>query len=243
MLSRIVLPIITIFSSLFIIDSVSAINMESPLFKIQYGEIGIAGGNKNSETYYLSDTVGQTAAGQFNSTGYIVKAGFQYLHSIIPFRFSISDISIDFGTLIANSPQTATTVLTVSFGAAGQYQVTAIEEGKLRTLDEVNNIPDTQCDGGSNTCNESLAKPWTSNSAYGFGYNMSGDDVPSDFIDNTYFRPFPDRTESESPAIVMSSTNVGKNRQATMNFKVNISSVQPAGKYQTIINFVATPSF
>jgi hypothetical protein len=234
----------TIFSFLlFFIKSVFAINMESPLFKIQYGEIGIAGGNKNSENYYLSDTVGQTAAGQFNSTGYIVKAGFQYLHSIIPFRFSISNTNINFGTLIPNTPQTATTVLTVSFGAAGQYQVTAIEEGKLRTLDEANSIPDTQCDGGVNTCNESLARPWTSISGYGFGYNMSGNDVPTDFVDSTYFRPFPDRTENESPAVVMSSTNVGKNRQATMTFKVNISPIQPAGKYQTIINFVATPSF
>jgi len=217
--------------------------MESPLFKIQYGEIGIAGGNKSSTNYNLSDTVGQTAAGQFSSNGYIVKAGFQYIHSIIPFRFSISNTNINFGNLLPNSPQTASTTLTVSFGAAGQYQVTAIEEGKLRTLDDVNQIPDTQCDGGSNTCNESLAKPWTSNSAYGFGYNIDGNDIPNDFINNTYFRPFPNRTENENPAIVMSSTNVGKNRQATMTLKVNISPIQPAGRYQTIINFVATPSF
>jgi len=243
MSSKTISLLIIISLLFFIIKSVFAVNMQSPLFKIQYGEIGIAGGNKNSETYYLSDTVGQTAAGQFNSTGYIVKAGFQYLHLIIPFRFSISNTNINFGTLIANTPQTATTVLTVSFGAAGQYQVTAIEEGKLRTLNEANNIPDTQCDGGANTCSESLAKPWTSSSAYGFGYNMTGNDVPTDFVDSTYFRPFPDRTESESPTIVMSSTNVGKNRQATMTFKVNISPIQPAGKYQTIINFVATPSF
>jgi len=227
----------------FFLKSVFAINMESPLFKIQYGEIGIAGGNKSSANYSLSDTVGQTAAGQFNSTGYIVKAGFQYLHSIIPFRFSISNTNINFGILIPSSPQTATTTLTVSFGAAGQYQVTAIEEGRLRTLDEVNIIPDTQCDGGTNTCNESLAKPWTSNTAYGFGYNMSGNDIPSDFIDSTYFRPFPNRQENESPAVIMSSANVGRNRQAVVTFKVNVSPVQPAGKYQTIINFVATPSF
>ena len=241
--SFLILLFIIMTCSLLTFKSVLAINMESPLFKIQYGEIGIAGGNKASDNYSLSDTVGQTAAGQFNSTGYIVKAGFQYLHSIIPFRFSISNTNINFGTLIANTPQTATTVLTVSFGAAGQYQVTAIEEGKLRTLNEANNIPDTQCNGGADTCSESLAKPWTSSSGYGFGYNMSGNDVPTDFVDSTYFRPFPDRTENESPAVVMSSTNVGKNRQATMTFKVNISPIQPAGKYQTIINFVATPSF
>jgi len=231
---------IFIFSYL---NFVYAINMESPLFKIQYGEIGIAGGNKSSANYNLSDTVGQTAAGQFNSSGYVVKAGFQYLHSIIPFRFSISNTNINFGTLVPNSPQTAITTLTVSFGGAGQYQVTAIEEGRLRTLDNLNSIPDTECDGGPNTCNESLAKPWTSNTAYGFGYNLSGNDIPSDFIDTNYFRPFPNREENEDPVVIMSSTNVGRNRQATMTFKVNISPIQPAGRYQTIINFVATPSF
>jgi len=236
--------ILLLFSTTsLILKSVLAINMESPLFRIQYGEVGIAGGNKASESYNLSDTVGQTAAGQFNSSGYIVKAGFQYLHSIIPFRFSISNTNISFGTLLPNTPQTATTTLTITFGASGQYQVTAIEEGKLRTLDQTNQIADTQCDGGSNTCNESLAKIWTSNNSYGFGYNMSGNDIPSDFLNNTYFRPFPDRQENETPSVVMSSTNVGKNRQATMTFKVNISPIQSAGKYQTIINFVATPSF
>ena len=236
--------VIILLGCLFLfLKSVSAINMESPLFKIQYGEIGIAGGNKSSTNYNLSDTVGQTAAAQFQSSGYIVKAGFQYLRSIIPFRFSISNTSINFGTLIPNSPQTATTTLTVSFGGAGQYQVTVIEEGRLRTLNGANNIPDTQCDGGINTCNESLAKLWTSNTAYGFGYNISGDDVPSDFINSNYFRPFPNRQENELPAVVMSSTNVGRNRQAVMTFKVNVSSIQPAGRYQTIINFVATPSF
>jgi hypothetical protein len=231
------------FTILPIFCNIDAINMESPLYKIQFGTIDIAGGKKSSANYNLSDSIGQTAAGQFASTGYIIKAGFQYLYSIVPFSFSISQTRIDFGTLVQNSPQTAQTTLTVSFGAAGSYQVTAIEEGPLRTLNQSASIPDTNCDGGSNTCTESLAKPWTQTSAYGFGYNMSGNDIPSDFINSTYFRPFPDRTNNENPAVVMSSTNVGRNRQATVTFKVNISPVQPAGSYQTIINFIATPSF
>jgi hypothetical protein len=220
-----------------------AVSMESPLFKIESASVSNAAGEKSSTNYRLSDTLGQLAAGEFSSTGYVIKAGFQYIHSIIPFSFSISKTRIDLGTLLPNTPSTDQTILTVSFGGAGQYQVTAQEIGPLSTLNGVNTIPDTQCDGGGNTCNETLAKPWTSNSAYGFGYNMTGDDIPSDFINSTYYRPFPDRLQNESPAVVMSSTNVGRNRQATMTFKVNISSTQPAGNYQTIINFVATPSF
>ncbi len=238
--------VIFIFSFLFFnLSDVVAINMDSSRYRIQFGNINIAGGNKTSENYKLADTLGQTAAGKFQSDGYIVKAGFQYIHSIIPFRFSISNIDINFGSLIASTPVTQTTTLTVYFGGAGEYQVTAIEEGPLRTLDDANNIPDTNCDGGEeDTCNEDWAKPWTLNSAYGFGYRTDGDDVPQAFAtESSHFRPFPDRTSAEPPAVVMNSADVGKNRQSTFTFKINVSPIQTAGTYQTVINFVATPSF
>lgn len=219
-----------------------AVNMESPRFKIESANTSIASGEKSSSNYKLSDTLGQLAAGEFSSSGYIVKAGFQYIKSIIPFRFTISNTNINLGTLLPNTPSTATTTLTVSFGAAGQYQVLAYEIHPLKTLSG-QIIPDTSCNGGSETCTEMLAKNWTSNSAYGFGYNISGDDIPADFDSSSKFRPFPDLSASENPAVIMSSNNVGKNRQATITFKANISPVQPAGSYQTVINFIATPSF
>ena len=234
--------IIFIIVIMIITRGVSAIPMDSSRFKIESANVEIAGGNKSSSSYKLADTVGPLAAGQYSSDGYIVKAGFQYLHSIIPFRFSVSDVNIALGTLVPSTPSTATTNLSVYFGGAGQYQVTAIEEGPLKTQ-SLNAISDTSCDGGANTCNESLAKVWSSSSAYGFGYGMSGNDIPADFIDSTYYRAFSDRTAAESPSTVMTSVNVGKNRQSTMTFKANVSSVQPAGSYQTVISFVATPSY
>lgn len=234
-------------SFLFILSTgvISAVSMESPRFQIDNANVNSASGDKSSSGYKLSDTIGQTAAGRFSSSGFIVRAGFQYIHSIIPFQFSISDINVNLGTLAPGMPSTATTVLTVSFGSAGQYQVTAIEEGPLKTFNGVSTIDDTTCDGGAETCDESTAKTWSSNSAYGFGYNMSGDDIPGDFTSASHYRPFPDRTEPtpEPAAVVMSSVNVGRDRQATLTFKVNISPVQPFGSYQTVVNFVATPGF
>ncbi len=217
--------------------------MNSNTFRIESASVNDGAGNKSSTNYKLSDTLGQLAAGEFSSNGYVIKAGFQYLHSIIPFRFSISDIRIDFGTLTPDVASTDTTTLTVSFGGAGQYQVTAAEIGPMTSLGGGNTIPDTACNGGSDTCTETSAKPWTSSSAYGFGYTMSGNDIPADFTNSTYYRPFSDRLLSESPAVVMSNINVGRNRQSTVTFKSNISSIQPAGTYQTVINFVATPSY
>lgn len=220
-----------------------AFEMESSQYQIDFSNINITSGNKSSASYKLSDTVGQTAAGQFQSSGYVIKAGFQYIHSIIPFRFTISNTQINFGTVIPSNPVTKNTILTVTFGQSGSYQVTAIEEGPMKTLNEGYYIPDTSCDGGNNTCSESVAKSWTSTAAYGFGYNMSGQDIPTDFIDSNYYRPFPDRLQNESPAVVMFSNNIGINRQATVTFKLNVSPLQPGGNYQTIINFAAIPSF
>src|SRR3989339_884230 len=156
---------------LLLSSSSHAVNMDSERYKIQYGNINI-GGKKSSDlddgTYNLSATLGQTAAGQFESAGYIVKAGFQYIYSKIPFTFSVSSIQANLGTLMPSTPSTASINLSVSFGGAGQYIVTAAETTQLKNFTN-NPIPNTVCDGGINTCTTSLAKTWTSLSAYGFG--------------------------------------------------------------------------
>ncbi len=231
-----------LFAFLFLFCSsilVRADTMESSKYRIQYTNTNITSGNKSSSNYKIADTVGQLAAGEFASSGYVVKAGFQYWHAIIPFRFAISSININLGTLTPQTAATGTTTLIVSFGGAGQYQVTAEELGPLATF-AGNQIPDTSC---NSSCSETSAGVWTSSTAYGFGYNMSGNDIPADFVGSTYYRPFADRNASEVPAVVMSSTNVGTSRQSTVTFRTNISAIQQAGSYQTVVNFIATPSF
>ncbi len=221
-----------------------AVSMNSSSFTIESANVSDAAGNKSSTNYNLSDTIGQLAAGQFSSSGYIIKAGFQYLRTITPFSFTVTNININFGTVTSGIPATSTTNLTVTYGGGGGlYQVTAAELGPLSNPNGSATISDTSCDGGINTCTAYVAKPWTSSSAYGFGYNMSGQDIPTDFTNATYYREFSDRTLSETPAVVMTSFNVGKNRTATVTFKLNPSGSQAAGTYQTIIDYVATPSY
>jgi hypothetical protein len=224
-------------------NNVEAVDMDSSQFRIKYGNVNFGSTDSNSASYDLSTTNGQLAANEFSSSGYIVKAGFQYWHSIIPFGFAISDTSIELGTLAPQTPSTGTTVLTVNFGGAGQYQVTAVEVGTLQTANGSNTIPDTTCNGGAQTCTETSANVWNSSTAYGFGYNMSGTSIPGDFTNGTYFRPFPDSLLSEAPAVVMTSSNVTASSQSTVTFKANISNTQAAGSYQTLVKFVATPSF
>ncbi|MFZ5366535.1 MAG: hypothetical protein ACOZBZ_04640 [Patescibacteria group bacterium] len=207
------------------------------------GNVNMGAGLPTSSSYKLGVTGGQTAPGLYTSTGYKVRSGFWYLKSIIPFRFTISDLSIDFGTLTPGTPSTQTNTLTVSAGGAGGYQVTARESDTLKTLAGTATISDTTCNGGAQTCDETTAQPWTDNTKYGFGYNMQGQDIPATFVNSTYFRPFPSLAASEDPSIVMSSSQVGKNRVGTVTYKVNISGSQAAGDYENYIIFVATPTY
>jgi hypothetical protein len=221
---------------------VHAIDMESGRFKIQFGTINTGSGTEHSTSYKVTSTLGQLAAAEFQSSGYIVKAGFQYIYSIIPFSFSVSDTTINLGELQPGIASIGNTTLTISFGASGQYIVTAIAETPLQTS-TATTIPNTTCDGVPSSCNTTTAEPWTSSSAFGFGYSMSGQDIPTDFVNTSYYRPFPIRSLGGIPSIVMTNSNVGKGRQAVMTMKANISSIQGAGTYQTIINYVATPTF
>lgn len=216
-------------------------NLKSDTYRIDMSNINMTGGRKTSGSYNLTDTVGQTFQGQFDSNGYRVRAGFQYIHSIIRFSFTISDLTIDLGTLVAQTPSTATNILTISTGNAYGYTVKAIESHELRST--TTDIPDTPCDAAT-TCTITDANIWASNSDYGFGYNMSGDDVDtSDFVDSTYFRPFANDEDIDSPSTVMSSTGIATSSAATVTYKANISSIQPAGYYTTPIRFIAIPSF
>lgn len=215
-------------------------NMESDNYRIQFPNFNSGAGIPSSTNYKLDSTLGQGAPGLYSSAGYLVRAGFQYIHSIIPFSFSVSDIQINFGTLMPNTPATDSSTLIVSAGGAGGYSVKASENNPLKISDGASAIPDTLCDS---TCSETAAAVWSSSTKYGFGFNMNGNDVPTDFTDATYFRQFADESSAESKATIMTSVNVGTTRTATITYKINISNTQPAGTYQNIIKFTAIPSY
>lgn len=214
--------------------------VESANYRIIFPNFNSGAGIPTSSNYELNTTLGQTAAGQFSSSGYRVKSGFQYISSIIPFSFSVSDIQKNFGILTPETPSTTTSTLTVSAGGAGGYSVKASENNPLQTVGGLETIIDTLCD---TTCSETTAGSWTSATKYGFGFNMNGDDVPTDFTNTNYFRQFADRSSAESPATIMTSNNVGRERTAVITYKINVSDVQPAGTYQNIITFTAIPSY
>ncbi|KKU44480.1 MAG: hypothetical protein UX62_C0061G0005 [Microgenomates group bacterium GW2011_GWA2_46_7] len=205
-------PIIILFIGVLvywcigIFSPTHAETLQSNSYTIRQGNFNMTSGLKSSASYSLTDTVGQTAAEYFSSTGYHVKAGFQYMYTLYDFSFSLSSLSVALGDLIPNSFKTASHTITVSTPAQG-YSVTAHETSKLTKSGSSDTIPDTICDSGP--CTETSAEIWTTPTNNGFGYNVTGDDHDPEFATSSYFRPFPDYSLGESSATIMATTNSG----------------------------------
>jgi hypothetical protein len=226
---------------LIYIGAANAQTMTNSSYILKMGNLNSGSGKPTGSGFKVNFTTGQTGANLFSGTNYKVRAGFQYINSIIPFRFSISSILIDFGSITPGTPITRANRLTVSFGSANGYQVTVSQNHNLRINASGQEIPPTICDSGP--CTTSTANVWTSPTTYGFGYNcvnVTGTDCSSDFTNNTYFRPF---ISSPSAVAVMSSLNVSRNRISDITYKLNVPGSQAAGQYTNILNYIATPTF
>jgi hypothetical protein len=210
---------------------------------IQMGNLNMSAGKPSNSSYKLLNTVGQTGPGLYSGTNYKVRAGFEYILSIIPFRFKIDNIFIDFGSVSPTIPVLRTNKLTVSNGSAFGYQVTVLQNHNLRADASGDEIPATACDGPS--CTITTAAPWTSALTYGFGYrcdNITGTDCDNQFLTSTdYYRPF--TSPPSNPIIVMSNPNVGKNKVSQITYKLNISGSQESGTYRNVLNYIAMPTF
>lgn len=232
--------------SVLVLPPDTAARMKSPDYEIQMPNLNFfSGGASNTGAYKMGFTGGQTAPGEYTSTGYRVLAGFWYLKTIVPFSFTISNQLIDFGSLTPGVPEYATTLLTVSSGGAGGYQVTAQENHPLMVYSSGHFIPDTTGDSGDIT--EETAGNWAQNTTYGFGYTLYGTDVVSPFPSvqpaGNQYKQFADISKNETPQVIMSSARVVKAHSATVTYKVNISANQPAGRYHNVIMYIATPTY
>lgn len=227
--------VLAIAIALLFSHQVWADRMGSNNYNLLFTTVDIGGGTTSSTNYTIDVSLGQTAAKKWAENGYIVKAGFQYVHVLYPFSFELSDTTLDFGTLLPNTPVTEQLTATVNHRGQG-YEVKVYEDHKLQTFDGSAWIDDTVCDGPN--CTATNAEVWDLPGTYGFGYNVSGHDVSPDFEGLTYFRPF-----STSPVTFMESSQAAKDRQSLVKAKVNINSTQGAGTYQTVLRFIAVPKY
>lgn len=237
-----VLPFIGSLLLLICVPSLAqADNMTSTSYRIQFGNFNITSGRKTSNSYNITDTVGQTAAGQFGLANNVVKSGFQYIYPLQRFTFKVSPQLIAFGSLTLGSFSTATQTLEVTAVGAGGYSVTVSEDHPMQfDSNSLITIPDTLCD---TTCSETTAAAWSTTNKFGFGYTATGDDVVSGFSSGTAFKQFANLATSETPQNIMHSTGVGTKRHGVVTFKINVSASQQAGNYSTAINYIAIPGY
>ena len=227
------------------LSAVSA-NMESDNYELQMPNLNYASGIIDSANFKLGFTGGELAVGPYSSTGFKLLSGFWYLKTIIPFSFSVNNQVIEFDVLSAGQPKTATSELVVSSGGAGGYQVTTEENHEMMVYSLGAVITDVT--GDNNDITEENAGEWTTDTAYGFGYSLYGDDVVSPFPATqpgtyTYFKQFANLAKDKIPQVIMSSSHVGKNQTANVVYKINIPTVQAAGRYQNVITYIATPTY
>ncbi len=218
--------------------------LESGSYVIQFGNLNISSGEQSGASYNVTQSVGQIAAGpygQYGSSNYFVGGGFQYIYQIPKFRFIISDINLDLGTLTTGVHNTATNTLEIRTNGGSGYAIYAYELHPLRHSNGTANIPDTTCDAG--TCSQATAAVWTNQNIPGFGFNIAGDDIPVDFINTTYFRQFANDEGAEAMQPVMSSTDVARLDIGTVTYKAGPPGGIDAGNYQTGIVYVAVPGY
>lgn len=209
--------------------------MTSDDYVIDFGNFNVTSGEKSSGNYKVTDTIGQIAPGEYDGTGYAVKAGFQYIYPFRNLSLKISKVTVDLGSLTSGSFNTDSHTLIVDTNGAGGYAVRAFENHPLRLQNSSTTIRDTLCDSG--TCDENTAGSWTNANNYGFGFNMSGNDVSADFISTSYFRQFADISNSETMKTVMSGNGVSVNRNATVTYKASPEATQTAGLYETLVTY------
>ena len=219
-------------------------NLTSDSWIIQFGNFNVTSGEKSSASYNVTDTVGQTASGPYGSYGsssYFIGGGFQYIYQIDDFSFDISKTLVNFGELAVDTHAFDSHTLTITTNGAGGYSVYAYELHPLRHSNGTDEIVDTTCNTGS--CTHIVAGVWNDQSVPGFGYNMSGNDIPGHFIDSTYYKNFADDETADAMQVVMSSGSIASKRESTITYKAGISNSQASGNYETGIVFVAVPGY
>jgi hypothetical protein len=179
----------------------------------------------------------QTSQSTFEEQGYIILPDDQASSRL---RLSLSRSSVSFGEVASNQEAKESVRISLMSEVQTPYRLYTHLDSHLKTTRN-SYIIRTKCDSPEAPCTRSQAQPWTSSRAYGFGYTVTGPSVLSDFIDDTYFRPFAHFDAQERPHLMADGTSEIVPDTTTMNIKLQFPETQPEGSYTSELHVIALP--
>ena len=208
---------------------------------MQMGNFNFLSGSTSSSSYDLHETGGELAIGQSDSASYTVKSGFEYVRTLIPFSFTLSQNYIDFGTINPQTFYTDALSINVTSGAAFGYKVTSIQNHRLENQDYSGiYMPNTV--GDSATITPTVQGVWVNTNTYGLGYTLSNI-TGTDASFTSGYRSFSDSSLLESPITVMSNNGAVPESEVSVTYKLNVDPIQQNGEYQNIVTYTMTATF
>lgn len=217
--------ILWIFIALFIFlpfgyYAQAQVGMSSTNYKIWADSLNLFGGDSTSTNYNLSDTGGELGTGEMTSTNYRMNIGYWGMLLEPVLIFSISDTTINLGTLSSTAVQSGSATLTAATNAFRGYVVTVREETGLKdaTGYTIADVADGSVSAGSEE----------------YGIITSGSDGQLNSADTAI---------TATPQTVAQHATFTDNVNTTVTFKAAISNSTEAGSYSHNVDFIATGRF
>jgi hypothetical protein len=202
--------------------------MSSETFKINADVVGSGGAPGTSETYKMTDTLGQPVVGIGSSETFKAKQGFWYM-----VNYSISMVidsnTVNLGTLTPGTPNEGQSTIDVTTDAWGGYKLLTSQNHSLLHTDTTTTIADYSC---------SIVSPclWTGT---GLGFTIkSGSSVEAKWGSNPNYKyaAFP----TNNPTIFHEKPDYASGAdQTVVGYKVDAPTTQKSGQYSNIITYTA----
>jgi hypothetical protein len=173
----------------------------------------------SSASYQIQDTLGELGTGPISSASYANQGGFRQVEANPILTFSISDNTIDLGTLDTGSVNSDSHTITTTTNSANGYTTTIVEDGNLRSgANDMDDVADGAVTAGSEE----------------YGIRTLGAQGQMNGADTAI------TSTAQTVASYGSSINASV---TTITYRVAISASTAAGTYSHTVTFISTGNF
>lgn len=240
---------IFIITIVLLAQPVFAAVMTSTNYSIQSDSVNFGGGLSTSTNYKQESTFGEIATGDSSSASYVVKAGYQQMHSAYIAISTVADVtlspSID-GTT-GGTANGSTTVLVTTDNPAG-YELYIKASSSPALVSGANSFADYTPAGANPDFTFSIAA-----NASEFAFSPEGNDITSEYKDNgtscntgaldTNDSCWNSLSTTNELIAQSSASNYPSGTQTVIEFRAasGASNTQSAGTYQATTTVTALP--